>query len=389
MSKLSKIKNRVLVILSLMTIFLWVGCNKIGDKSANMSIIYGVMILIAVVLLVVYCLVIHDKEIWFLMLATSIIVVNTGYLSLSVSKTIEEALLANRIAYFGSVFLPMAMFMIIIRTCNINYKKWMPSILLLVSICVFIVAASPGYLDIYYKSVTLQKVNGCTVLEKTYGSWHSLYLVYLLVYFLIMIIAIVQASMKNKIISNIHSIILAGAVLVNIGVWMIGQLVKIEFEFLSISYIISEFFLLCLYVIIQEQDIIFGQNQKINNGINGNIIEENSYDNNVSILSQEGANDGKNDIEEFVDGNLYINNEIEDNQLINNEQKELFIVGVKHLTPKETTIYNYYIQGKKTKEILKELEITENTLKYHNKNIYSKLGVTSRKQLRVYAEQYM
>ena len=47
---------------------------------------------------------------------------------------------------------------------------------------------------------------------------------------------------------------------------------------------------------------------------------------------------------------------------INNEQKELFIVGVKHLTPKETTIYNYYIQGKKTKEILKELEITENTL---------------------------
>jgi len=28
-----------------------------------------------------------------------------------------------------------------------------------------------------------------------------------------------------------------------------------------------------------------------------------------------------------------------------------------------------------------ELDIKENTLKYHNKNIYSKLGVSSRKQL--------
>ncbi|MBR2009056.1 MAG: helix-turn-helix transcriptional regulator, partial [Peptococcaceae bacterium] len=34
-----------------------------------------------------------------------------------------------------------------------------------------------------------------------------------------------------------------------------------------------------------------------------------------------------------------------------------------------------------TKEILVQLNITQNTLKYHNKNIYSKLGVSSRKEL--------
>ena len=32
-----------------------------------------------------------------------------------------------------------------------------------------------------------------------------------------------------------------------------------------------------------------------------------------------------------------------------------------------------------------EFDITENTLKYHNRNIYSKLGVTSRKELLRYA----
>ena len=37
--------------------------------------------------------------------------------------------------------------------------------------------------------------------------------------------------------------------------------------------------------------------------------------------------------------------------------------------------------GKTAKEIVEILGIKENTLKYHNKNIYSKLGISSRKQL--------
>ena len=36
-------------------------------------------------------------------------------------------------------------------------------------------------------------------------------------------------------------------------------------------------------------------------------------------------------------------------------------------------------------EILAILGVTENTLKFHNKNIYNKLGVSSRKQLLRYA----
>ncbi len=55
------------------------------------------------------------------------------------------------------------------------------------------------------------------------------------------------------------------------------------------------------------------------------------------------------------------------------------------LTPKEREIFDYYLAGKKAKEIMELAVINQNTLKYHNKNIYSKLGVTSRKQLLEYA----
>lgn len=79
-----------------------------------------------------------------------------------------------------------------------------------------------------------------------------------------------------------------------------------------------------------------------------------------------------------------INPEEEPENKISKEQKEIckiFSDGFKTLTPAERHIYGMYIEGKATAEIREELNITENTLKYHNKNIYSKLGVSSRKEL--------
>ena len=44
-------------------------------------------------------------------------------------------------------------------------------------------------------------------------------------------------------------------------------------------------------------------------------------------------------------------------------------------------IFEAYIARMSTKEVMAMLNITENTLKFHNKNIYHKLGVSSRKEL--------
>ena len=63
------------------------------------------------------------------------------------------------------------------------------------------------------------------------------------------------------------------------------------------------------------------------------------------------------------------------------EQCARFTAGLPSLTQTERAIYEFYIAGKTTKEIMAAQNIKENTLKYHNKNIYGKLGVSSRKQL--------
>ena len=63
------------------------------------------------------------------------------------------------------------------------------------------------------------------------------------------------------------------------------------------------------------------------------------------------------------------------------EDYEFFLCNLSTLSPTEYKIYELYLSGKTAKEIVDILGITENTLKYHNKNIYSKLGISSRKQL--------
>ncbi len=62
------------------------------------------------------------------------------------------------------------------------------------------------------------------------------------------------------------------------------------------------------------------------------------------------------------------------------EDYEYFLCNLKTLTPQEMRIYELYVEGKNTTEIAALIGIKENTMKYHNKNIYAKLGVSSRKQ---------
>lgn len=72
-------------------------------------------------------------------------------------------------------------------------------------------------------------------------------------------------------------------------------------------------------------------------------------------------------------------------QEVDPDDYQFFLDGIHQLTPTERKVFELYLDGKSAKEIAAILGITENTLKFHNKNIYHKLGVSSRKQMLRYA----
>ena len=302
------------------------------------SSIYAIAAVLSLLLLAAYFVMIK-KEAWFFVLFTAIFVVNAGYFSLSISDTLNAALWANRLSYAGSVFLPLSMLIIILQALEIRYRKWLPYLLIAVSIGVFFVAASPGYLDIYYADVTLAESDGATMLVKEYGPY-----VYLAVYFLAMIVCIRCGSKKRNLEQNLYSTILASAVFVNIGVWLMEQFADINFEFLSISYVMTGLFIIFLKML--QVEMLKVQDDKIKFQ---KLAHQHQLENGTLEL---GA-----------------------------EKRELFARGLTSLTHTERRIYDQYPEGRTTKEVLATLDIKENTLKYHNKNIYGKLGVSSRKEL--------
>ena len=308
-----------------------------------MSVIYILAAICSILSLIAYSIFIKKKYPWFWVLFSSIIVVNIGYYIISISHTVNMAIWANRISYLGSVFLPVAMLLIILNACNLKHPKWLWMVLVGLGVPVFLITASYPYSNIYYEFVSLNNINGVSVLNKDYGSWHSLYMVYLLGYFVVMITAVIHATKVKKITSIPQVIMLLGAVFVNICVWAIEKFVDIPFEFLAISYIITELFLIGVYALLQdtEKRIKQAQEQLKSQDINSN----------------------------------------EKNTLYSKEVIEIFNRGVLSLTQTESIIYNLYLEGKGTKEVLAEMNIKENTLKYHNKNIYGKLGVSSRREL--------
>ena len=264
------------LISSFLIVLILSGCSTSGEKTASLIGVYIATAVISFILLAGYFLFTKKRELWFVSLFSCVFIVNIGYLCLAVSDTLETALMANRVSYLGSVFLPMAMLMIIAKSIKLKYNKALPYLLFVIGILVFLVAASPGILDLYYKEVSLGVVNGVSVLNKVYGPWHLTYYIYLFAYFAVMVGIIVKTSVKKLVSSSSQAVVLTLAVMVNIGVWFLEQFVDFGFEMLSISYIISELFLLGLNFLVQDED----KNNTLiitNDKINENTAENNSF----------------------------------------------------------------------------------------------------------------
>ena len=66
------------------------------------------------------------------------------------------------------------------------------------------------------------------------------------------------------------------------------------------------------------------------------------------------------------------------------ESFQTFVDGIPTLTKTERRIFEGYLAGLRSREIVEQLDIKDSTLRYHNRNIYDKLGVTSLKELLQY-----
>lgn len=215
---------------------------------------YGIVALVSLGM-VGFCVAADKKrDVWLLLLFVSVSMCNLGYFMVSVSQTLESALNANRISYLGSVFLPFFLLMMTMRICQLKRTKLLMVSLVAVGIFMLGLTTSPGILPIYYSTVDIQIANGFTKLVREYGPLHKLYYVYLFGYMFAMVGVAIYAISKKRISSKRRTVLLLCAAFCNIVIWLVEQLLPRGFEWLSVSYILSEAFILVIYRSMQREN---------------------------------------------------------------------------------------------------------------------------------------
>ena len=213
---------------------------------------YIICVIAAMGLLIAYSAMVKTKEFWLMMLYVCVSVVNLGYLLMSLANTIEFAVFGNDVAYLGSVFLSMCMLLTIVRLCGFEIKKTHIITCLTLGAVMFAIIASSPMLPLYYKSVAIEIIDGTAKLVKEYGVLHPVYAVYLLGYFAAMIGTIIHSVRRKKIGNPKLAGFIAAIVCGNIVIWLFEKMVSWEYEFLSVTYIISELLLLLVYWMMQD-----------------------------------------------------------------------------------------------------------------------------------------
>lgn len=318
-----------------------------------MATTYGVICFVSL-LLIGACLAVDKKRnIWLLLLFVSVSVCNLGYFLVSMAKNLTFALVANSISYLGSVFLPFFMLLMILNLCKMNYPKWLPGALAAVGGLIFILTASPGISQLYYKTVSLDTTGSASRLVREYGPLHCVYYLYLGLYFAAMTGAVFYAIAKRKITNALQAIFMVFSVFGNIVIWLVERFIPRSFEFLSISYIFTEVLILLMYGIAQEY------------GSSGMTAYTAAPRTQASYLPPAGNDTGEA-------------------ELFSPEQIELMISRCgesAQLTRREQEVMRLILGNRKRKDIAEELCVTESTVKKYTSQIYRKLSVSSRIEL--------
>ena len=306
-----------------------------------MTIAYGVIFALSLLAPVGYFLFVrkNQKEPWLLVLFLSVCVVNLGYLLLASAKTVEFALTANKIAYFGQAFVPLCMFMIISGLCGLRYRKWVSGLLVGVAMLMFGLVLTTGHLDWYYKSVELKQVDGAAKLVKDYGVLHPVNLLYVLALFLAMLVVIGVSLKKSKGKSQKLVGLMLAVVMGNVGMWIVEKLITWNFEFLSVSYLTSEFVFFFVYWMLQDY-------------VRLSDVPPASI---VLVDSMTDAEKLQTVLEKLPENTV--------------------------LTAKEREVLEIMLGGKSRKEIAAALHVSENTVKTHLTHLYEKFGVSGREDL--------
>ena len=196
-------------------------------------------------------------NIYTVLLMCSVVVSNFGYLAVSVSRSVDAAVIANCFIYLGGCYLPFFVFCIGADMTKIRIPHIIRFLMFLFSTFLVALSFTVGNSSIYYKSINIADAGGYTVLIKEYGPLHLLYIALLGSYIIASGVMCVLAFVKRSVVSYKTTIMYFLFLAVNVVIYALSRIFKIEFEWNCFGYLVSELIILAIYNRLEMYDMSY------------------------------------------------------------------------------------------------------------------------------------
>ncbi len=203
--------------------------------------------------------------------AVLIMINNLGRFLVSTSTTLEVAILANKILYFGGCYLPVMLIVVMTNFCKIKVPKIVRILFVLIPSIIFTSVLTIGYNGLYYEKVELAFGDGYSYLVKDYGPMHPLFIIYTISCCVIYIAIIAYTIFKKKNVSLRMLMLTGGLGVLVASTYVFQSLLKSKFEWVSVTYL----FAVALLTAMVERLNMFDMSTNIARSVKR--IQENGY----------------------------------------------------------------------------------------------------------------
>lgn len=163
-------------------------------------------------------------------------IANLGYALVAASESLEAALMGTKVAYIGGCYLTLILMLAEFALCFIEVSR--PVRLALMTLCTlaFLCVLTIGKSPLYYESVAIAKLDGATVLDKTYGPAHTAFIAMEIAYFVASLSVVVYCYLCKNQVSRKNLYLLFLTEVFAMICFFGGRYVAPRLEFLPIAY---------------------------------------------------------------------------------------------------------------------------------------------------------
>ena len=221
-----------------------------------MKVYYEILFVVSVILAGIYAVIFRKRySIYITLIFLLVPITIRGYILQSTAEVVGQAISGVKLAYQGASFLLLFMMFTIFDLCNLNLSKKSKFFFFILSWLMYAPVLTVGSGPWFYKSISLEFVNGQPVIVREYGLFHTVFYIFLATYLAITISAIVYALRKKKDVSKKNLLILLFCEGAGILFYLGPHFFHAKIDLSTLSYLLTEIILLVIITRISLYDI--------------------------------------------------------------------------------------------------------------------------------------